>query len=258
MERALELSKELGAKDEEHRAVSYKAGQELKRAEELRWELAMSAQYVAQVESRKLSSQLLGAEDLLQEGYIGLLKAAVRFDPDRGIRFSTYARWWVRAQMARSIETTGRMVRLPGGAVEQLRYLREAAAKMEQAGETWDVAALSKETGIEPKRAEMLLMQGGISSIDQEDESGLSMKDCLKADTASPHEEASQREALRILEDQFEDFLDSREKYIIVNHYGLDGSDPRTMADIGKSIGLSRERIRQIEIGALKRLRTIL
>jgi RNA polymerase nonessential primary-like sigma factor len=257
MERAFALAQELATRDSDYMALSLEAGEELKKAEELRWELAMSAQYVAQVESRKLSSPFLGAEDLLQEGYIGLLKAAARFDPDRGIRFSTYARWWVRAQMARSIETTGRMVRLPGGAVEQLRYLREAASKLEQDGQTYDIAALSKETGIEVKRAEMLLMQGGICSIDQEDDSGLSMKDSLKSDGASPHDEASQRESLQILEEQFEEFLDAREKYIIVNHYGLGGGSPRTMADIGKSIGLSRERIRQIEVGALRRLRGI-
>ena len=88
-------------------------------AESLRWQLAMSARRIARGEARKLTCSLMAEEDLVQEGYIGLLRAARRYDPDRGIRFTTYARWWVRAQMTRALETAGRMVRLPGGAVEQ-------------------------------------------------------------------------------------------------------------------------------------------
>ena len=68
-------------------------------AEELRWNLAMSGRRIAHGEARKLAGPFMDEEDLIQEGYIGLLRAAKRFDPDRGIRFSTYARWWVHAQM---------------------------------------------------------------------------------------------------------------------------------------------------------------
>ena len=86
----------------------------------------MSGRRIAHGEARKLAGPFMDEEDLVQEGYIGLLRAAKRFDPDRGIRFSTYARWWVRAQMTRAIDHTGRPVRLPGCAVEQTRNLRKA------------------------------------------------------------------------------------------------------------------------------------
>ena len=217
----------------------------------------MSATHVSRGEARKLVCSLMNEEDLIQEGFIGLLRAAKRFDPERGIRFSTYARWWVRAQMTRAIETTGRMVRLPGGAVEQLRNLRRIAEKFDHEGVEYDVEMLAREIGIEKKRAQMLLAQGGLVSLDQPGEDGLCMSDRMKSEAKLPDEHAFQAECIVLLRASFDKVLDEREQYILINHYGLDGSDPRTMADIGKSINLSRERVRQIEVGALMRLRTL-
>ena len=257
LNKAVEEANKILENHPEYRRFINQAQLALKQSDELRWTLAMSAKHVARGEARKLVCSLMSEEDLLQEGYIGLLRAARRFDPDRGIRFSTYARWWVRAQMTRAIETTGRMVRLPGGAVEQLRNLRRIAERFEHEGIEYDVESLAQEIGIERKRAEMLLSQGGLVSLDQPGDDGLCMGDRMHSELRSPDENAFQTEAIKLLRESFDKVLDQREQYILINHYGLDGSEPRTMADIGKSINLSRERVRQIEVGALMRLRTL-
>lgn len=227
-------------------------------SENLRWQLAMSGIRIARGEARKLTCALMSEEDLVQEGFIGLLRAASRFDPDRGIRFSTYARWWVRAQMTRSIETKGRMVRLPGGAVEQLRNLRRAADRFETDGEVYDTATLAQEVGIEETRARFLLAIGGVVSSSQEDEEGHRLEDRFEAEEDGDRMEFS-TEAKRVfvkVADVFDDVLDEREKFIINRHYGLHGEDEHNMASIARELGLSRERVRQIERRALRRLRT--
>ncbi len=227
------------------------------RAEALRWQLAMSARRIARGEARKLACSLMAEEDLVQEGYIGLLRAARRYDPDRGIRFTTYARWWVRAQMTRALETAGRMVRLPGGAVEQLRNLQRAMENLDRKGIGYDLQDVAEEVGIDRKRAQLLLSHRGIVSIDQPDDDGLRVADRLPNQGArvDPHANAQLLEAISQLETAFVDVLDERERYILTEHYGLGGSSAKTMAAIGKTMGLSRERVRQIECSALKRLR---
>lgn len=257
LNRAIETANDLLSKHPEYYSQIRRARRAVQKSDHLRWKLAMSAKHVARGEARKLMCTLMNEEDLVQEGFIGLLRAAKRFDPERGIRFSTYARWWVRAQMTRAIETTGRMVRLPGGAVEQLRNLRRIAERFEHEGVEYDVEMLAHEVGIDKRRAQMLLSQGGLVSLDQPGEDGLCMGDRMHSESSLPDENAFQKEALMMLKESFDKVLDEREQYILINHYGLDGTDPRTMADIGKSINLSRERVRQIEVGALMRLRTL-
>ena len=254
--RAVEALRAATTRDEEEQAALLQAEDALIEAERLRWRLAMSAHRIARGEARKLSSRLMSEEDLVQEGHIGLLRAAKRFDPDRGIRFSTYARWWARAQMTRALERSGRTVRLPGGAVEQIRNLRKVARQLEQAGMDYDIATLATEVGIERSRAELLMAQNGVVSLDQPDKDGLSVVDRLAdAEGIRPDDVAVQQDTIRRLREHFGHLLDERERYILIHHYGLDGSDARTMADIGKSIGISRERVRQIEVVALSRLR---
>ena len=188
-------------------------------------------------------------------GYIGLMRAAKRFDPDRGIRFSTYARWWVRAQMTRALETTGRMVRLPGGAVEQIRNLQKAAERLDRLGEDWTVDDLAAEVGIETPRAQLLLRQGGVISLDQPDDDGFAGGDRISASgkDINPDENAIKLQALELVKDKFGELLDDRERYILLNHYGLEGRDARPWL-LASRWGC-RANVRQIEVGALQRLR---
>jgi RNA polymerase primary sigma factor len=244
-------------RDPELVEATTEASQHWDRAEALRWQLAMSARRIARGEARKLACSLMAEEDLVQEGYIGLLRAARRYDPDRGIRFTTYARWWVRAQMTRALETAGRMVRLPGGAVEQLRNLQRAMDRLDRRGVSYELGDVAAEVGIDQNRAKLLLSHRGIVSIDQPDDDGLRVADRLpnQGPRMDPHANAQLLESISQLESAFEAVLDERERYILTEHYGLGGSAARTMADIGKTMGLSRERVRQIECSALRRLR---
>ncbi len=243
--------------DPELFAYANEASRAWEEAESLRWQLAMSAMRIARGEARKLACSLMAEEDLVQEGYIGLLRAARRYDPDRGIRFTTYARWWVRAQMTRALETAGRMVRLPGGAVEQLRNLQRAIERLEQAGIQYSMEDVAAEIGVDKQRAELLLSHRGIVSIDQPDDDGLRVSDRLptQAEHIDPHNNAALIQELTHMEDAIDKVLDERERYIVCEHFGIRGRSPRTMADIGKTMGLSRERVRQIESAALRRLR---
>lgn len=259
LEEAVEAMWKAARSQPEIKDAARRAKGAMARAEELRWHLAMSGKRIAHGEARKLSGVYLDEEDLVQEGYIGLLRAAKRFDPDRGIRFSTYARWWVRAQMTRAIDHTGRPVRLPGCAVEQQRNLRKARKRFEDQGSSYTVEDLAEEVGIDIKRARLLLAQGETISLDDPVEDGprpRSLEHFLTDESMNdPDVDVIQSQELGRMVGALEDVLTERHRYVLARRYGLEDDEFRTLSDVGKEMGLSRERVRQIEREALARLR---
>jgi RNA polymerase primary sigma factor len=254
---AVDIATSANHKSARLRSAALAARRVLADLERDQWDLAMSARTVAHVEARRLRNPLVSGEDLVQEGYIGLLRAAQRFDASRNIRFATYARWWVRAQIIRSIETKGRMVRLPGGAVEMIRKIRTIRQRYAQEGRSVDIETLALETRLERQRvAELLQLEGGLhgQDVDPDNEDNPIQ---LHDERELPDEAIGRQEAFDHVMRFVDSKLDDRERRILEQRYGLVGDDHRTMSDIGDELGISRERVRQIQSAALAYLRSV-
>lgn len=225
-------------------------------AQDLRWRLAMSATRVAYREARRLAGNgSLTERDLVQEGMIGLLGAAKRFEPDRDIRFATYARWWVRAEMTRAIDQS-RVVRLSAGACEQLRNLRKQIRIHESAGAEWTVSEVATEIGLETERARTLLGVGTAQSLDEPgDDDGPAVGAQLAEESLpSPDDVAALNQEIARLRAALDTTLPERQRRILVRRYGID-EQQLTLAEIASGMCLSRERVRQLERESLVLLR---
>jgi RNA polymerase nonessential primary-like sigma factor len=161
--------------------------------------------------------------------------------------------------MTRAIDHTGRPVRLPGCAVEQTRNLRKAMKRFEAAGMPFGIAELAEEVGIDKERAELLLSQGNTISLEQPVDDGprpRPLERFLSDDDAiQPDMDAIQTQELTRMLSAFETVLSERQRFVLSRRYGRDDGEFRTLSEVGKEMGLSRERVRQIEREALIKLR---
>ena len=197
--------------------------------------------------------------DLIQEGNLGLMKAAEKFEPDRGFKFSTYATWWIRQSITRAIADQGRTIRIPVHLVEHINRVRKTAGELlRKNGREPTAEEIAVRLEMEPDRVRELLQlaQEPVSletPVGEEEDAHL--EDFIQDEEAGiPVDEAGRqllrRELMSVLKS-----LTPREERVITLRFGLDDGRPRTLEELGKEFNVTRERIRQIEAKALRKLR---
>ena len=197
--------------------------------------------------------------DLIQEGNLGLMKAAEKFEPDRGFKFSTYATWWIRQSITRAIADQGRTIRIPVHLVEHINRVRKTAGELlRKNGREPTAEEIAVRLEMEPDRVRELLQlaQEPVSletPVGEEEDAHL--EDFVQDEEAGiPVDEAGRqllrRELMSVLKS-----LTPREERVITLRFGLDDGRPRTLEELGKEFNVTRERIRQIEAKALRKLR---
>jgi RNA polymerase primary sigma factor len=200
--------------------------------------------------------------DLISEGNIGLTKAVERFEPGKGAKLSTYAMWWIKQSIKRALANQSKTIRLPVHLVDKVAKVRRVSLQMsDELGREPTDDELSEEIGIAAEKVARLRSVGiRPASLDAPigDDDSTEFGEVIGDEDAQTPFELLRDESLRGEVDGLIAVLDSREKKIISQRFGLDGGKPKTLEDVSKGFGVTRERIRQLQNIALAKLRRAL
>lgn len=208
--------------------------------------------------ARVYTGKGLSLQDLIEEGNLGLLRAVEGFDPTMGTRFSTYASYWIKQSIKRALINSAKTIRIPAYMVELLSKWRRANARLsEELGRTPTPEEIARVLGLPKKKLPIIKKAIKIyNSTPQTDqaEAGWSLGEMIEDDRIkTPEDELVEHDALKHVRQMLET-MNAREATVLRMRFGLDDLEPKTLKEIGEKLGLTRERVRQIETEAIKQL----